>query len=645
MYPGTKFNWIDLTTLTIQEPESVDDSPLFLQAFACDKGPEKMTIVKGEDFAKIYGTQSFSKYGQAGIQAQNIINAGGRLLAKRVVADDSLLGYTILTVTVGLSDGKATLTWKKDPVDNAEPGEDNTFKTFKEVVEYAKATLETEDTFPVMVIADNGRGVSQKSFRITPDYATSKSFGNVFYTISSIEGTKITEQQPMTLDTEVILNDIAYRLDTTTMVQLDTLTIESEYDKLLEKIASTVAEHDDFKDLTEDQRKEKIRKNDLLFGYSTKGGTLSWLQCSSDSLKFNDSTGIKLQFGDNGSYDTEVDPDTNELIPPKDTEAYCAALESFFDGTEITADGTRWIYDLDEFKIAAVVDANYPFIVKKAIADLANMREDFVYFRDYGLGLTTFAQIKAIHDGVDETEESSDPEAPTKVNERCIFDPSSWFIMDYVTSYKILDPIEKKQIDVTMTYDLAACLVNHIARSANAPVAGIANGFVLPSAIKGTISFTPQIQRVWDTDNPYDEDGYKQFKDDNQKQAMDDLHVNYAIFQDNDCVVQGTYSAHKKETQMIYGNNILAIQEVLRAVRTACPRIRYTLSTGQDLENYEKDVNAVLEKFQSNFSILNFIYTADPIMTKQKIFKASIEFAFLNWAQSEIFDIYAIDND
>ena len=655
MYPGTKFNWIDLTTLGIQEPEAVDDSPLFLQAFACDKGPEDITVVKGEDFANLYGVQSFSKYGQAGIQAQNIINAGGRLMAKRVVAQDSLLAYTIFVAKVfekevedpktHQTSTKVGISWSKVPTDTDEPTEDTKFKTFDEVLEYAK-TLEDESNgvYPVMVVADNGRGVSGKSVRIVPDYITSKSYGSLFYTIAVLEGTAIVEKQPMTLDTTVILDQIAYRLDNTTCVQIDGLTIESVYDHFVKKIKET---YDGIYTDPKDQKDEKyFRSCDLINGYSYKGSQLDWAYVPDGSVTGEDAslnlaadTGIALQFGDNGAFDKTVDPDDpNAYLKPKDTQAYEDALCAFFEGTDIPDDATRWIYDLDEYKISAVVDANYPFPVKKAIADLANTREDFVYFRDYGLGLKTFAQIRAIHDGIDNQEDQK------KTNERCILDPSSWFIMDYCTSYKMIDPVERKQIDVTMTYDLAGCLVSHIARNAVAPVAGFANGFILPSAIKGTISFVPQIQKVWDGQS-VDEEGYKVFTDDNQKQAMDDLHVNYAIFQGDDCVVQGTYSAHKKETQLIYGNNILAIQEVMRAIRTACPRIRYSLSTGEDLENYRQDVENVLERFQNNFSILNFVYTSDPLMIKQKIFKASIEFAFLDWAQSEIFDIYAIDND
>ena len=173
---------------------------------------------------------------------------------------------------------------------------------------------------------------------------------------------------------------------------------------------------------------------------------------------------------------------------------------------------------------------------------------------------------------------------------------------------------------------MAACLIDHIKENANAPVAGTVNGFILENAIKGTINFTPVITPKG-----------------NQKEAIDNIRVNYAIFEDDNCVVQSCYTSQQAYTQLSFLGNVIGIQEVLRAVRTACPKNRFALSTGSDLSNYADAVNDVLANYVGNFSILNFIYVQDDLRASQKIFYASIEFAFLNWAQTEIFDIYAIN--
>lgn len=100
-YPGTIDRWYDQSG--IQAREIVDTTPrqLFLTAAAFDRGPEKITVVHGEDFYKLYGTSiSFAKYGQAAIQAANIIDNGGELMIKRVVAEDATLANAVIVASV-----------------------------------------------------------------------------------------------------------------------------------------------------------------------------------------------------------------------------------------------------------------------------------------------------------------------------------------------------------------------------------------------------------------------------------------------------------------------------------------------------------------------------------------------------------------
>lgn len=91
MYPTSIFELIDQSQASpLPVPEVVQ--PLFMLGFSSDKGPEDLRIVKGNTFFKLYGDEiSFVKHGQPLLQAANIINNGGTLLAKRVVADDAKL--------------------------------------------------------------------------------------------------------------------------------------------------------------------------------------------------------------------------------------------------------------------------------------------------------------------------------------------------------------------------------------------------------------------------------------------------------------------------------------------------------------------------------------------------------------------------
>ena len=101
MYPGTIFNWHDQSVIQTTGTVSLDNAPLFLTASSFDKGPEDLRVVRGQSFFDLYGNNpSFAKHGQPAIQAANIINAGGALLIKRLVANDATLANTILVATV-----------------------------------------------------------------------------------------------------------------------------------------------------------------------------------------------------------------------------------------------------------------------------------------------------------------------------------------------------------------------------------------------------------------------------------------------------------------------------------------------------------------------------------------------------------------
>jgi hypothetical protein len=247
--------------------------------------------------------------------------------------------------------------------------------------------------------------------------------------------------------------------------------------------------------------------------------------------------------------------------------------------------------------------------VKKAIFDLVTFRKDCVFFRDYGVGLTTFAAINEVHASLAE--------------ER------NYFVADYATSYMINDPSTRKNIEVTMLYDLAAVAVNHFENNAFAPFAGIINGMILSNAIKGTVNFVP-------VNTPAA----------NQKEAIDNIRVNYAIFENGQCVVQSLYTDNGINTQLTYINNLLSMQEIGRQIRIVCPEARYAISAdGADFSHYNNLINAVLEKYQGNFKTLELVYTADPRRAAQKIYYAAINFQFMDWAQSELFDLVAMPVD
>ena len=605
MYPGTIVNWHDQSQIGQSATiTSIENRPMFMVVSSFDKGPEDLIEVEAEQFAYLYGKMSFEKHGQNSIQAQNIINAGGKLLVKRVCAKDSTIANVVLCAKLTTTEtqkvdaegnliylddaGEETTAETSNPVmisSTAIKWEATSIENCKSFDEVKKAAINLLDdaagVYPLIMYVDNGRGASVKAVKLTPDYSTSKGVGKMFYSLNIFEGTTMIENSTISFDPSIIYNDESYRFDKTSCDQIDGEIIESVYEAYINKLADVI-----------NMDAEYLRKQDLIFGYSNKGSVLSGLTLDAESVDLNSVYGIELKSGSNGEFGDK----------PVNTEAWTKAICAVYDG-QVTDE----VYDVDTHKVAAIVDANLPLMVKESIAKFVNFRQDCIFFRDFGTGLTTFMEI-----------DSANNDTVTK----------SKFIADYATSYQIKDPTTLKNIEVTMMYDLAACLVGHIKNNPNAPVAGLINGFVLPSAIKGTINYTPVITPTV-----------------NQKQAMEDIRVNYAIFEGDNCIVQTCYTSQEENTQLSYINNVLAIQEVIRAVRTACPKQRYQLVDNGNLASYARAVNNVLANFRSNFEVLEFDYTQDRLKASQKIFYASIRFAFLNWAQTEIFDIYAIQNN
>ena len=98
--PGNEFTIVDQSGqyLTTETPEM---APLLLTASSFDKGPENLLEVSGDDFFRLFGENiSFEKHGQPAIQAANVIRNGGRLLIKRIVADDATVANAVITATV-----------------------------------------------------------------------------------------------------------------------------------------------------------------------------------------------------------------------------------------------------------------------------------------------------------------------------------------------------------------------------------------------------------------------------------------------------------------------------------------------------------------------------------------------------------------
>lgn len=612
--PGTRFRWYDQSEITpvIEDPVV---KPLFITAAATDKGPEDLREVVGDEFYKDYGsTIDFNKYGHPLIYAARIINAGGRLLFKRLVAPDATLANIIVIMNITStseqktnSDGEllyvdATTGEETTTADGNEPLMVNKasisydcqsvpdVKTMEEVKTAALAMSDEDGTegtvsIPLFCVTDVGRGVSSKRFNISSNYSVAKSLGYMMYKFNVIGEYRDldTEYCNFALDDNTIYLNSSQSLTMAaqSLRQMNVYAIPQAGVKAMQAIA----------DITGDDY-STIVAEDVLFGANLKGFALDNIVVDTESgYDLQSSLGIELLSGTNGSFTDN----------PVGTEVYNQQLLEFWDGTF-----TDNIYDVDRWKIYGCIDANYPYDVKNAIIDLADFREDFFFFADlttdcfnYSLVMNAAASIKA-----------------------------SKFCGIYTQVFDVIDEFSRKQITVPGTYVMSKKMVSHFLDQPGVPTCGIAHGFVFDEVINDTVSFIPKKTPKYD-----------------QKTEMCEAYLNYGTYLNGTYTLETEFTHQDPYSELTFINNILNVQHLIRAIRTQCPKDRYTFITNDDLTIYQKSVEDVLSLYENLFDSLKFEYVQDEIMQANKIFEANIIVKFKNFVQSELFNIYTLSQN
>lgn len=618
MYPCTKVVWEDKSIYNPIEISAVRNIPLYASVFTSDKGPEEWTEVEGKDFFNLYGNDiSFTKHGQALLQSAMSINWGAKLLARRVVASDSTLANLSIiakveTVQVQKVDADGNFVYEDESgLETIEETETPVMVNAAKIIYKAKtvancvSSVESEkyvpakysvingimaeklnpDEFLLFTIMDNGRGISNKRFYITPDYYTSKSYDFTLYNFVVLENGSTLENIRFALDPSIVMNEKNISIATKVQNESQQLVVE-QFD---ENITNFIAKVQEISGLSVTE----IASGDILFGCNKKGVPYNTIQIdtsSEDNINLQHPYGQVLQSGTNGAFGDK----------PMEAETYPTEMAN-----SIINDPTNVLYDVDRYMIDAFIDANYPTAVKRAIEALSDFREDFIYFADMNTDVYTLTDISTFIKNY----------------------MKSQFVSVYATTYDIIDPYSKKQINVTMCYDIARLLIQQFNNGRNLPLAGTKYNVVITDAIPGTINFTPVVTPTV-----------------NQKEIMEDLKVNYAAYIGDELVIQTLYTTYDAISQYSFTNNILAIQEVVKDIRLNCPINRYSFFSGDDFEKYKADITERIEKYKSQFEDIVMTYIEDEDYIRNKIFYAAIKVQCKNFIQSEYFRIVAVNS-
>lgn len=443
---------------------------------------------------------------------------------------------------------------------------------------------EYEYTYPIFIIADNGRGVSSKRFMIEPDYALSKNAKFILFKLTNIGSLNLdSEYIRFSADPDRIYRNQSMSLSESGkgMIQLQPAVFNEGLYKFIDKVS-------EFSGI----EKDTLLDIDFLFGRNARGEKIPQISVDEDGWDLTSVYGIPLSGGSNGSFGDK----------PFGTQAYTDRLvEIFTDALEENTD----IFDVEQWKIEVCVDANYPMEVKKVITELADFRKDFFYFRDLGLNVNSYDTIKFLSRELGDT----------------------MYAANYCQSYDIIDPFSLKQIPVTIGYSIARLLINHLNNARHCPFNGELYSVNIPEAIEGTVNYIPRIKPKID-----------------QKQQIYDLHMNYATYVNGILTLETQINSQTEETQCSWINNILLIQQVIREIRIQCPKSRYSfIDTTVGLSNYAQDVNNILNSHNSEFEAIEFEYSSDEIELANHIFNATINVAFKDYVDYEKFTICVFD--
>lgn len=612
-------NWDDQSQInqpTVPTEDTID-RPIIMVACSADKGPEEWKKkLYGQDFFDYYGTPSFTKHGQALIQAANVINAGGYVTMKRIVATDSTLAnigvYAQVTNTKKQktdSNGTPLYTDADTGKETTEPSGNTPIMENHVQIDYKLAAVSLngndvntfantfladkqhtneigeDDQYPLFIICDNGRGISNKRFRIYQDTTTSKPLNYVTYFIDILENGETLETISFTMNPDIILKDRNMSIQNSIRInskQVRCVFFEDEFDAFVENVSYLIGD-----------TAGKFKYADVLFGTDLLGKAYPNITIGTD-VNLSTVYGIQLLNGSNGNFGNR----------PINSDEYATELKKAFDGSF-----SDEIYDLDNNRIDAIFDANYPATVKRAIEELVNFREDCMFFRDLGIGARSVEEIKLRDE--DNTH--------------------SRFCATYCNSYDIYDPYTKKQITVTVMYHLAQLFVRHFINGRIRPFCGQKYDVVIPNedVVPGTLNFYPKHTPQLD-----------------QKVEMDDLRINYLSYYEGDILTMNSeYTSQTEFTQLSWINNVLGVQELIKAIRALCPKIRYTFLDGEDLSKYKKDVqNTVIDKYADRFQSCTIEYVSDALYDSNKVIYAVIKVKFRNFIQTEIFKIIALQS-
>ena len=512
----------------------------------------------------------------------------------------------------------------------------------KEEVEVAKSTI---ITIPLFTIAATGRGVSAISFNIIPEYSISKGSQYIKYSLQVIENNSVIESILFSMNPNKITDGVNQSIETKVANmsnQIVCKVYEDGINKLVVELAKTAtlgsttvidSSTSEKKTVPTPLSATQLINYDYINAKNVRGNQDIGGIVTIDSANPDNKDDLWTKYTPSSIKDTIVDLQSVEGIAlvsgtygklgysPVTKGVYSdeynklTSLAYDVDPTgNIAHPADPVIYDLDNYAIDAIFDANYNYEIKRAIINIVDYRGDCVFISDLGINA--------------KDKNGGDIDVLTKMG---ILDavsrlPFSKFVAVYGQYVKVPDPFTKKEITVTFPYLLVSKLASHIMSGVGKPFAGINNGLTFPDVVNNSVSFIPNV-----------------IPDEDQRQDFVDANVNYACYYNGLLTMDTMYTNQEDYTKLSLLHNVMLVQEVIKVIRTKCPSSRYTFMEGEDLEDYITDATSIINEYKTYFDSIQMIYMADEKYESNNIFYAVIKVKFKNFVQEEYFKVIAIN--
>lgn len=617
-YPRSRFEIVDQTqvqeiiTDTVSNPTAV-----IMATYTSDKGSEDWEYMYGlTQFTDTKGGISFAKHGQAQLLVAEVLRNGGYVLGKRLVSSNATLANATIRARV-VKDAINKITYLYVYATSAVNAKSLDEAAVTGYNNYDPSAANTD--FPLFTIAATGRGASSIFFRIVPEYSASKSASNIKYSFEVWENSEMLESIMFTMNPELIIDDESQSIQAKindNSQQVRCKMFEDGIYGLVSALGQTATDGSAAISVADLVTMDYINGMDRrgtaeITGIKTSGD--NWTSripttttgTDDDAVTTQDFTPIKLDSANgvplsNGSYGTMG---SSPMSNPTELQRLLLGAWGKTTAAADTAQFDPIIYDLDAYKPDAVIDCSFPVAVKNAIIDVCDFRGDMIFLADLGMTAKTASAIVAT---------------------AATITPSRYCAV-YHNYFNIVNPYTKKDITVTMPLLLAKRLVKHVSNGIGRPFAGLANELYFPEIIRGTVNFLPV-----------------NIPGDDQKQTLIDAEVNFISYYDGIPIMETMYTNNDEYTQLSYLHNIMAVQEIIKILRSQCPKTRYTFLDGSDLDEYIADAEQIVKQYSSNFKSISIQYMADEKYEANNVFYATLVVQFRNFVQEEYFKIFAI---